>query len=128
MHAVFEGLCRCAVLNSLICLHALGLSHNDVEARNVVYDDKTGTYKFIDLCASTWHTCAGIEKCTELMIMWNKFQLFEKEFSLDYQQKVSHENNLTFVNTWSLLEYVKEIDLEKLAASVKQLAKDLNPA
>ena len=117
---------RYAVLESLICLHSLGINHNDPDERNVVFDKKTETYKFIDLCTCSWHLCPGILICMELKIMCGKFRIFETDFALDYQEKVIRQNELKFLNTRSFLERREKLYVKKFATSVRQLAKELD--
>ena len=56
---------RTGVLESLICLHSLGLWHGDAEERNIARDREDKTFKFIDFCSSTWHDCPGAAVCEE---------------------------------------------------------------
>ncbi|EJD07995.1 uncharacterized protein FOMMEDRAFT_150622 [Fomitiporia mediterranea MF3/22] len=120
-----------AVLNNLICLHALGFCHNDADERNVVYDSRSDTYKFIDLCTGGWHeflrsgdveNCRGIRKCSELKIMWHTFNPSDKDASQDFEEEVLCEHNLRFRNLRKRLEREGILDMHKLAPDVKKLA------
>ena len=114
---------RTGVLESLICLHSLGLWHGDAEGRNIARDRERKTFKFIDFCSSTWHDCPGVAVCEETCLA--RRATFgpdsNKPLAL-LEEDVVARYDLKFCNLWELLVESGQIEPDELAKELKEQA------
>ena len=110
---------RSSVMESLLCLHSIGLYHADPEGRNVVREARSSRLKFVDFCESFWHKCPGIRKCEELLCYWGCY--FPKKSENRFEGRVCSKHNLRFGrNLEEHLQKTRGVEPEKLGGCLRE--------